>query len=181
MARKGNQVTTGKIRMSYVVLDKPRAVVEGQEPKYSMSILIPKADKKTVAEIKEAFEEVKKAAIKDKWGGKLPANLRMPLKDGDEERPDDPVYAGHYFLNATAKTRPLVLDYDKQEIMDLSEVYSGCYGKAVVNFYAYAAPGNKGIACGLLGVQKLYDGEPLSGSRITASAFDDDDEDDFLD
>ena len=105
----------------------------------------------------------------------------MPLKDGDEERPDDPVYADHYFLNATAKTRPLVLDYDKQEIMDLSEVYSGCFGKAVVNFFAYAAPGNKGIACGLLGVQKLYDGEPLGGGRITASAFDDDDEDDFLD
>ena len=147
MARKGNQVTTGKIRMSYVVLDKPRAVVEGQEAKFSMSILIPKADKKTVAEIKEAFEEVKKAAVKDKWGGKLPSNLRMPLKDGAEERPDDPVYAGHYFLNATAKTRPLVLDYDKQEIMDLSEVYCGCYGKAVVNFYAYSAPGNKVMSC----------------------------------
>ncbi|MBC8580173.1 DUF2815 family protein [Zhenhengia yiwuensis] len=181
MARKGNQVTTGKIRMSYVVLDKPRAVVEGQEPKFSMSILIPKTDKKTLGEIKAVLEEVKQAAVKDKWGGKMPSNLRTPLKDGDEERPDDAVYAGHYFINATAKTRPLVLDYDKQEVMDLSEVYSGCYGKAVINFYAYAAPGNKGIACGLLGVQKLYDGEPLGGGRITASAFDDDDEDDFLD
>lgn len=182
MGRKGNQVTTGKIRMSYVVLDKPRAVAEGQEPKFSMSLLISKSDKKTLTEIKEAIEEVKKAAVKDKWGGKMPANLRTPLRDGDEERPDDEVYAGHYFINANSKTRPLILDYDKQEVMDLSEVYSGCYGKAVINFYAYAAPGNKGIGCGLLGVQKLTDGEPLGGGRITADAFDDDDDDtSFLD
>ncbi len=181
MARKGNQVTTGKIRMSYVTLDKARAVVEGQEPKFGMSILIPKADKKTLGEIRAALEEVKQAAMKDKWGGKMPSNLRTPLKDGDVERPDDAVYEGHYFINATAKTRPLVLDYDKQEIIDLSEVYSGCYGKAVINFYAYAAPGNKGIGCGLLGVQKLYDGDPLGGNRITVDAFEDDDEDNFLD
>ena len=181
MGRKGTQVTTGKIRMSYVVLDKPRAVAEGQEPKYSMSILISKSDKKTLKEIKEAIEEVKKAAVKDKCGGKLPANLRIPLRDGDEERPDDEVYAGHYFINANAKTRPLILDYDKQEIMDPSEVYSGCYGKAVINFYAYSAPGNKGVGCGLLGVQKIADGEPLGSSRITADAFDDDEDTSFLD
>ncbi len=183
MSRKGTQVTTGKSRFSYVVLDKPRAVAEGQEPKFSMSILIPKSDKKTLGEIEEALEEVRKVAVKDKWGGKIPPNLRIPLRDGDEERPDDEVYVGHYFINANSKTRPLVLDSDKQEVMDLSEVYSGAYGKAVINFYAYSAPGNKGIGCGLLGVQKLYDGEPLGGGRITASDFDDEDNEDisFLD
>lgn len=181
MSRKSTQVTTGKIRMSYVTIDKPRAIVEGQEPKYSMSILIPKSDKKTLSEIKEAIEEAKKAAIKDKWNGKLPANLRIPLRDGDLERSDDDVYAGHYFINANSKIKPLAIDSDKQEILDLSEVYSGCYGRVVINFYPYSAPGNKGIGCGLLGVQKLHDGEPLGGGRISVDAFGDDDDDSFLD
>lgn len=179
MARKGSQVTTGKVRFSYTNIFKAKAIVEGQEPKYSMSILIPKSDSKTIKDIKEAIEEAKKYAIKEKWNGKVPSNLRSPLRDGDEERGDDDAYVGHYFINANAKNKPLIIDYDKQEIMDQSEVYSGCYGKVVINFYTYSAPGNKGIGCGLLGVQKLYDGEPLGGGRITTSAFDDD-EDDFL-
>ena len=62
--------------------------------------------------------------------------------------------------------------------MDATEVYSGCYGRLTLNFYAYNANGNKGVAAGLGNVQKLEDGEPLGG--FTRAEDDFTAEDDFL-
>lgn len=99
------KVITGKVRFSYVHIFQPHAIEEGQEPKYSMSIIIPKSDKETLKKIKAAVEAAKQAGA-SKWGGKIPKNLKTPLRDGDEERPDQEEYAGAYFLNASSKTRP---------------------------------------------------------------------------
>src|SRR5690606_42061011 len=82
---------------------EPRAVEDGQEPKYSVSILIPKTDKATLAKIERAIEAAKQQGL-SMWGGKVPANLKTPLRDGDTDRPDDPAYKGHYFINATSKS-----------------------------------------------------------------------------
>jgi len=151
--------------------------VEGGDPKYSTAILIPKSDKATVKKIKAAIEAAKQAGI-SKLGGKIPANLKQPLRDGDEERPDDPNYAGHYFLNCNNKRKPGIVDRDKNEILDANEVYSGCYGRVNITFYAFAVPTQKGIACALNHVQKLSDGEPLDGRVSVEDAFDDEFEDD---
>ncbi|WP_102400183.1 DUF2815 family protein [Haloimpatiens massiliensis] len=159
--RTGTKVTTGKVRLSYANLFEPRAM-EGQDPKYSVSVIIPKTDKETLQAIKEATNEAKEQG-KGKFGGKVPANLKTPLRDGDIDRPDDEAYAGCYFLNANSKNKPGVVDKDVQPILDATEVYSGCYARLTLNFYAYSASGNKGIACGLGNVQKLEDGEPLGG------------------
>ena len=73
------------------------------------------------------------------------------------------------------------MDADCQPILDTSELYSGIYGRASINFYAFNTNGNKGIACGLNNLQKLRDGEPLGGkSRAEDDFSDDDDDDDFL-
>lgn len=160
-ARTGTKVTTGKVRLSYTHLFEPHAI-EGNEPKYSTSVLIPKTDKETLTAIKEAVEQVK-AESKGKWGGKVPPNLKTPLRDGDAERPDDEAYKGCYFLNANSKNKPGVVDANVQPVLDATEVYSGCYGRLTLNFYAYSASGNKGVACGLGNVQKLAEGEPLGG------------------
>ena len=76
------------------------------------------------------------------------------------------------------------MDAHKQDITNPAELYSGCYGRASLNFYAYNTNGNKGIACGLNGLQKLRGGEPLGGRGNVANDFDievdDDDDDDFL-
>lgn len=155
------KVVTGKVRLSYVHLFQPHAQSEGQEPKYSVSILIPKTDKATVERVKAATEAAKEAG-KVMFGGKVPAGLKVPLRDGDTER-DSPEYKGHWFINASSKTRPGVVDTNVDPILDAQDVYSGCYGRVSINLYPYSVNGNRGIAAGLNNVQKLADGESLSG------------------
>lgn len=106
--------------------------------------------------------------------------LKTPLRDGDLERPDDPAYADAYFINANSATAPGIVDADRQPILERSEVYSGVYGRASINLYAFNSNGNKGIACGLNNLQKIRDGEPLGGKSRAEDDFATDDEEDFL-
>lgn len=166
-------------RFSYLHCWEPDSV-NGSEPKYSVSAIIPKSDTKTVNAIKVAIEQAKKDSV-SKWGGKVPGNLKLPLRDGDIDRPDDEAYAGCYFFNANSRQAPQVVDSKVQPILDQSEVYSGCYGKISVTFYGYNSNGNRGIAAGLGNIQKLKDGESLGGRTSAADDFQTEDEDDFLD
>ena len=181
------KVITGKdTRWSYCNVWEPKAI-NGGTPKFSVSLLIPKKDTVTVNKIKAAIEAAyREGEAKLKGNGKsVPALsvIKTPLRDGDQERPDDPAYAGHYFLNANSTTAPGIVDADCQPILTRSEVYSGVYGRASISFYAFNSSGNRGIACGLNNLQKIRDGEPLGG-RASAesdfSDFDDEDDDDFL-
>ncbi|WMJ79560.1 DUF2815 family protein [Clostridium sp. MB40-C1] len=178
--RTGTKVTTGKVRLSYAYLFEPRAI-EGNEPKYSVSVIIPKTDTETLKAIKEATNEAKELG-KAKWGGKIPPNLKTPLHDGNVDRPDDEAYANCYYVNANSKNKPGIVDKNVQPILDATEVYSGCYARLTLNFYAYSAGGNKGVACGLGNVQKLEDGEPLGGFTRAEDDFEaiETAEDDFL-
>ena len=102
------------------------------------------------------------------------------MRDGDIEKPDDEAYANAYFINANSATAPGVVDADRQPIIERSEVYSGVYGRASINFYAFNVNGNKVIACGLNNLQKIRDGEPLGGKSSAESDFATDDDEDFL-
>lgn len=176
------KVITGKVRFSYCHIFKPQAIAEGDDPKYSVSLLIKKSDKATLAKIDKAIKAAV-AAGTSKWGGKVPNYLKMPLRDGDVDREDDEVYAGCMFVNATSKQKPGIVDIDKQEILDSTEAYSGCYGRASINFYAFNTAGNKGIACGLNNIQKLEDGDFLGGRSRAEDDFGDlePEENSFLD
>jgi hypothetical protein len=155
------KVVLRNVRFSYANVWEPKSINGGDE-KYSVSLLIPKTDVEEVKKIKDAITDGK-----SKWGGKIPPKVKTPLRDGDEERPDDATYKGHYFINANSKDQPGIVDKNVQPILDRSEFYSGCYGRASVSFYAYDAAGNRGIACGLNHLQKLRDGECLGGkSRV---------------
>lgn len=162
------KVVTGEVRFSYLHVWEPSAIEEGQDKKYSASLIIPKSDKKTLDAINKAIESAKEAG-KAKFGGKIPTVLKTPLRDGDAERPDDEAYAGAYFINCNAKQQPGIVDKNARPIMNQDEVYSGCYGRASITFYAFNTSGNKGIACGLNHMMKLRDGESLGG-RSTAEA-----------
>lgn len=160
------KVVTGKVRFSYVAVFQPKAMDENSEPKYSVSIIIPKNDKATLDRITKAIEAAKvagKAKLSDK-AGKIPVNLKVPLRDGDIDRADDEAYKDSFFINASSNRKPGIVDASLQEIMSQDEFYSGCYGRASINFYAFNVSGNKGIACGLQNLQKLEDGEPLAGA-----------------
>ena len=158
--------------------------INGGAPKYSVSLIIPKSDTKTLEKIQTAIQ-----AAYEEGQGKLKGNgksvpalsvLKTPLRDGDAERPDDEAYADSYFVNANSGTAPGIVDVDRNPIIDRSEVYSGVYGRASITFYAFNSNGNKGIACGLNNLQKIRDGEPLGGKSIAEDDFDTEDDDDFL-
>ena len=178
------KVITGKdTRWSYCNVWEPKAI-NGGTPKFSVSLLIPKTDTVTVNKIKAAIEAAyREGESKLKGNSKsVPAMslLKTPLRDGDTERPDDPTYAGHYFVNANSSTAPGIVDADRQPILTRSEVYSGVYGRASISFYAFNSNGNRGIACGLNNLQKIRDGEPLGSHASAESDFADDDDEDFL-
>lgn len=169
------RVMTGKVRLSYVNVFKPRAAREGQEEKYSCTILVPKTDVKTKAAIDAAINAAINKGVSDCWNGQKPPRPAIPVYDGDEVRPSDgeefgPECKGHWVFTASAKVdyKPGVVDINAQPILNQSEVYSGCYARVSVNFFPYAVSGKKGIGCGLGNIQKLADGEPLSSAGIRA-------------
>lgn len=174
------KVVTGKVRFSYLHVFEPTAIGEDStDKKYSVSLIIPKSDKVTLAKINNALEAAKEAG-KAKFGGKIPAKLKLPLRDGDEERPEDAAYANAFFLNANCKTRPGLVDKNLNPIMSQDDLYSGCYGRASVTFYAFDTKGNKGIACGLNNLMKLEDGESLGGKSTAEADFAEFAEDDMF-
>ena len=178
------KVITGvNTRWSYANVWDPKSI-NGGTPKFSVSLIIPKDDTVTVNKIKAAIQSAyEEGQSKLKGNGKtVPALsvLKTPLRDGDLERPDDEAYANAYFVNANSATAPGIVNADRQPIIDRSEVYSGVYGRASINFYAFNSNGNKGIACGLNNLQKMKDGEPLGGKSRAEDDFATDADEDFL-
>ena len=176
---KTKVITGVNTRLSYFHGWEPVSINGGKE-RYSVSVLIPKSDTETL----KALEVAVDAAIEEgiaKFGGKKPnkSAIKLPLRDGDIER-DDEAYKGYFFVNANSITAPQIVDKAVKPILDRDEVYSGCYARVSLNFYAFNSNGNKGVACGLGNIQKIKDGEPL-GSRSTASDdFTSLEDDDFL-
>lgn len=176
-------ITGPSTRWSYANVWEAKSI-NGGTPKFSVSLIIPKSDTKTVEKIKAAIK-----AAYNEGQAKLKGNsrsvppltaIKTPLRDGDTERPDDPAYADTYFINANSATAPGIVDVDRNPVLTCSEVYSGVYGRASISFYAFNSNGNKGIACGLNNLQKVRDGEPL-GSKASAEAdFTTEDNDEFL-
>lgn len=171
-SRNKTKVITGLVRFSYLHVFEPFAGQPGQDEKYSACILIPKTERETIAAIQEACAEAVDEGQVNKWAGKVPKNLKMPLRDGDEEKDLDknPEYKGMFFLNASSKRQPGLIDSHKQEIFTTDELKSGDWGKVSLNFYPFAVSGNNGIAVGLNNLMKVKDGEALGGGGSSAES-----------
>jgi len=175
MEMNNTKVVTGKVRFSFVNVFEAKAFGEGQTPKYSVMLLIPKSDVGTIGRMKKAIDAAAQKGLSTKFGGKLPAVLKTTLKDADKDTDQDgelfadkwPETAGHYIINVSSKNQPQIVDAARNPIINPVEFYSGCYGRASINFFAYNNNGNKGISAGLNNLQKLEDGESL-GSFTTA-------------
>lgn len=169
------EVRTGKVRFSYPHLFEPKAAPGSTALKYSVSLIIDKTDTSTLKAIKAAINEAIKIGVEKKWGGKQPPKLKLPVGDGDRDRPDDPAYAGKFFLNANSDRKPGIVDNSTPPIAitDPEELYAGSHGRAFINFFAFDKAGNKGIGVGLQHVQKLEEGERLSGRVSVGEAFED--------
>lgn len=173
------KIVTGNVRFSYAHLFEPQAPLGGQgDPKYNVTLLIPKSDTATLGKIKSAIAEAREKYCQRNGANALPLKPNHTLKDGDGQRDNGDDFGeeckGCYVLKVSSKTRPVVVDNFRNEITDPEEVYSGCYGRACIEFYGYNTAGQKGVTAKLLSVQKLHDGERLGGTVGSANDFDDD-------
>lgn len=169
------KVLTGEVRCSYVNLTQPKASGDDGKPKYSMTLLIPKTDTTTVADIKASIEAAAQKGISSIWNGTRP-KLSELLHDGDGVKPDaqTPYSAeckGHWVLNASTTTRPEVVGMDNISVqLAPQDIYSGMYARVTLNFYPYKNR-KVGVGCGLGNVLKTRDGEPLGGGASAAADF----------
>ena len=181
--KMSTKITTGKVRLSYANIWEPKAFGNG-DPKFSCALLIPKSDKVTLQKIAAAITEAKAQGI-EKIKKFPTGKCDVTLYDGDGEKPKGGDYGeeakGCYVLNCNSKQAPGVVDLGCNAILNKSEVYSGCYVRASVNFYPYDFNGNKGIGCGLQNIQKISDGEPFGGRSNPDEDFADSYEGDFGD
>ena len=169
-----NKVVTGKVRFSYLYVFEPRATQTGEE-KYSATLLIPKSDNTTYTNIINAMNKTLEESVSNTFGGVRPSNPKMPLHDGDGLRASGEPFGeeckGHWVITASSNDKPEAVDANLNPIMSKNELYSGCYGRASLNFFAYNKNGNKGVGCGLMNIQKLEDGASLSGRTTAAEDF----------
>ena len=178
-------IKTGVVRASFVHVFSPWG--DGDDAKYSLLALVKKDDKRTIKAINEAIEAAKELGKDKCWGGKIPKNLRTPLRDGDEEKDTEeyPEYEGCYFMNTSSKRKPGVVNRQKERLEYEEEFKSGDYCKLSLNFYPYSFNGNNGISAGLNNVLFWEEGEALGGGRVSAEndfadEFDEDDDDDLM-
>lgn len=171
------KVLTGECRLSYCNLNTPRAAQQGGEAKYSVTLLIPKTDLATKADIDAAINAAANDAMTKLWNGVRPPQLRIPIYDGDGVRPNSGVpfgdeCKGHWVMTAGTKNKPQVVGIDNINCeLAPSDVYSGMYGRVTLNFYGYSNSGNRGVGCGLGNVLKTRDGKPLAGGASAAADF----------
>lgn len=171
-------VVTGQCRFSFVHLFKPYSNRQGGEPKFSVTLLIPKSDFATRQRIDAAIQAAVQDGVSSRWNGIQPPQLFYPIHDGDSPKPSDGLpfgeeCRGHWVITASTKAdqRIDIVDAQCNPILNQSDVYSGMYGRVSMRFFAYNAGGKKGIGCGLRNVQKLGDGTPLSGRSSAADDF----------
>lgn len=171
---KDTCVRLGEVRFSYTAVFQPKKNDDGTPSKYGVCIIIPKEDTETVNLVKEAIDAAKQRGKLEKWGGKIPANVKSCLRDGDIDREDDEAFAGCYFLNASSRNKPgvkVLEDGVVSDALDEEDFYSGCYGAVTLDFFPYESSGNKGVGAGLNNVIKTRDGDRLSGGRSADEDF----------
>jgi len=170
------KVLTGEVRLSYVNLTEPRVPKQGGEAKYSATLLIPKSDYATKADIDASIQAAAQAALAKVWGGVRPPQINIPIHDGDGVRQSGEPYGeeckGHWVITANTKMKPQVVGMDNINVeLAPSDIYSGMYARVTLRFFGYSNSGKKGVGCGLGNVMKTRDGEALAGTASAASDF----------
>lgn len=156
-------------RFSYCHVFQPRKNEQSGKMKYDCCLIVSKDDTQAVQLINEAIEGAK-ALYKEKFGAPK-GRLKTVVHDGDEDRPDDPVFANALYINASSERKPGVKMLENGMLVDCldeDDFYSGAWGAADINMFPFNNSGACGISCGLNNLVKLEDGEKLAGSGMSA-------------
>ena len=172
------KVLTGEVRLSYVHLVSPYQNKQGGDPRYQVTLLIPKTDAATKADIDSSISAAYEDGVINKWKGARPQLKNALIYDGDGVKTDGtpfgPECKGHWVITASSpQTRkPQVVGIDNINVeLAPTDIYSGMYARVTLNFFSYDSHGSKGVGCGLGNVLKVRDGEELSGGASAASDF----------
>lgn len=167
------KVIAPNVRLSFCNLLAPKAF-EGQDPKYSVMVLIDKDDVKTLAAMEKAIDAAYADGVENgRLKGVKRDRVKTTLRDADEEFDiaDNPEFKNKMFINLSSKQRPGLLDKYKQKTESPDDIYSGVYAHVSMNFYPYSVSGNKGISAGINNVMSLGYGDYLGGRAPAESDF----------
>jgi hypothetical protein len=167
------QILTPPGVSSFLNLQKARAIVEGADPRFSLTIIFDKA-----AQARPEFKALQMGideALREKWPSKLPTGLISPFHDGAEKAGVyDGYKAGDIFISPWTKNKPGCVNSRKEDIIDWSEFYAGWIVRANVRPFAYDTAGKRGAALFLESVQFLKPGKRLDGRKAASESFPDD-------
>lgn len=178
MKKVNGRARIGECIFNFVTLDEPEDVFDNGEEKYSVQLLIPKSDEKSVNALQQAIKEAEEEGKKGTFNGKIPKKIKNTLHDGDGENSDGEPYPdsyhGHYFMTCTskAKFKPglYVNRGGKIANAEIGEITDGDYGFAVVQFRPYNYNGNKGISSYIQSVLKTRSGNGGFGRNQTSKS-----------
>ena len=171
------KVITGRVRLAYVHLLTPFANDAQRDPKYSVTVLVPKSDAETYQRLCAARDAARIVGRDRSWGGKIPAVLADTIRDADDpsiEYPVDlgknPDFAGHWVINMSAieSRKPGLTDAELSRTPDPALFYSGMHARITCRAYPYTVSGKRGTSFGLNAVQALPGGAPMGGADVPA-------------
>jgi hypothetical protein len=183
MVERSQRIVTPVARVSYPTLFVPRAYQEGDDPKFSATLMVKKDEAGNA--FADSLKKAQDAVLKTLYPKKMPMNIeRYGVTDGDDvvDKEGKPVEsaAGHWLIKASSKSKPAVVNADKSEIINAEEVYGGCWGKASIQAKAYGNPQKGGVSLELVAFQKVRDDTPFGGAAANRAAavdeFDDESE-----
>lgn len=172
-----DQLNTPVFRVSFPTLWVPKPY-QNKPPQFSVVHLWPKDT--DLSSLKAA---ARKAAI-EKFGEKLPPNLKSPFRDGSEKAHLDGYGPGIIFMRSSSgeDKQPKILYGPKLEpVLDRSKIYAGCYCDAIVSpwVYDHKDSGSKGVSFNLLAIRFVRDGEAFGGGNADMDLFEELPEDAF--
>lgn len=152
-------VVTGKCRLNYAHVFAPRSGPNGGKEGYSVTLVFEPGTDITV------LRNAAHAAAREKWGDKMPKQLRSPFRACADREGQDGFTTGGTFITARSENKPGLVDQAMQPVLSNDVLYSGCYVRASLRSFAYDFQGNKGVSFALLNLQKMSDGDRLDNRR----------------
>lgn len=165
------KIVTPPFRVSFPCVFEKRGF-EGSEPKFSITAVfdVNSFGSKERNAFK-AMQVIAEAAAQEKFHASYKSKgLRGPFRDGAEKEHLEGFGPGLIFCTLSTKMRPGLINREMQPILEEEEFYAGCYARATITAYAYSNV-SKGVAFGLHNVQKLGEGENLTGRSAPEDDF----------